>query len=121
MEPIVNVAIGDYDALRDRVKELESQIEKLRSERDEFCDQNKVRYVRVKYSNYIFLTDSVTETEIDEVRNMDDVLEEIESIHEAELKKKNAQIAALREKSKGLEEELEELKNRSFFKRIFNK
>lgn len=125
MEPIVNVPIGDYDALRNRVKELEEQNKCLREERDKICDENKVRVIErefeVLYPGGLCLKTLVK----DKLLNFDDVKEDVEKRFTQDL----CYAQHLRDikdlereelKRQNLEEEVFRLKNRSLWKRILN-
>lgn len=125
MEPIVNVPIGDYDALRNRVKELEEENKCLREERDKICDENKVRVIErefeVLYHGGLCLKTLVK----DKLLNFDDVKEDVEKkftqyfcdVQHLRGIKDLEKVELERQK---LEKEVFRLKNRSLWKRILN-
>lgn len=125
MEPIVNVPIGDYDALRNRVKELEAENECLREERDKICDENKVRVIErefeVLYPGGLRMKTLVK----DKLYNFDDVKEYVEKnfnqdLRDAQHVEDLKDLARVELERQNLEKEIIHLKNRSLWKRILN-
>lgn len=135
MEPIVNVPIGDYDALRNRVKELEEEIKHLREERDTICDENKVRVIE-RESEVLYPGGCALRIHVkDELRNFDDVIKTLRDEYEEKLKQAKAR-ADFYEKSFRKKEEdsvdsqkeindlkclVERIKNRNLWQRIFDR
>ncbi len=125
MEPIVNVPIGDYDALRNRVKELEAENKRFREERDKICDENKVRVIErefeVLYPGGLRMKTLVK----DKLYNFDDVKEYVEKnfnqdLRDAQHVEDLKDLARVELERQNLEKEIIRLKNRSLWKRILN-
>ena len=127
MEPIVNVPIGDYDALREKVKKLGEENTRLKESLVRIAEEGKILTVcteRVieKPTLRLFDEDREAEVRVDiEVKNYDDVKDE--TIYELQQRR-----SKLEEKVKFLEGkllqsdmEVSRLKRRTLWQRIRNK
>ncbi len=121
--PILNVELSDYDALRERCRQLEKDNERLRGERDHICDDNKVRVI--EKTRYLYDDDNVI---YDGLANFDDVKREVEEHYKNTLEDLTESrdaaldtIATLGKKVAQLSGEIERLKTRNLWERIWNK
>lgn len=78
--PILNIELSEYDALRNRVNELEAENNRLREERDRICEENKVRVINREYHFEHGRTCGLTAvTKVkDKLVNFDDIKESVE-------------------------------------------
>jgi len=117
---IVTLEKSEYDELIHRLFVLENINNDYKIERDEVCDKNKVREIVRNYDD--------GEIIVDHMINFDDVFEEISKAHEDIVLVQSKEIDDLNKKLDDrstkvleLQLEIEALKNRGLWKRIFNK
>ena len=135
----VRLSLKDYNEMRDEISLLRYKVETLTKERDEICDENKVRVRRqiIKVTELTTNPRALGQQEIieDKLINMEDVTSELdEKIAEVErgwkqevknmevqlVQSENALEACQRQK-KDLEQEAFRLKHRSLWDRLLNK
>lgn len=117
---IVTLEKSEYDELIHRIFVLENINNDYKVERDAVCDKNKVREIVRNYDD--------GEIIVDHMVNFDDVFEEISKAHEDIVLVQSKEIDDLNKKLDDrstkvleLQLEIEALKNRGLWKRIFNK
>lgn len=117
---IVTLEKSEYDELIHRIFVLENINNDYKIERDEVCNKNKVREIVRNYDD--------GEIIVDHMINFDDVFEEISKAHEDIVLVQSKEIDDLNKKLDDrstkvleLQLEIEALKNRGLWKRIFNK
>lgn len=117
---IVTLEKSEYDELIHRIFVLENINNDYKIERDEVCDKNKVREIVRNYDD--------GEIIVDHMVNFDDVFEEISKAHDDIVLQQSKEIDDLNKKLDDrstkvleLQLEIEALKNRGLWKRIFNK
>lgn len=117
---IVTLEKSEYDELIHRIFVLENINNDYKIERDEVCDKNKVREIVRNYDD--------GEIIVDHMVNFDDVFEEISKAHDdivlvqsKEIEDLNKKLDDRSTKVLELQLEIEALKNRGLWKRIFNK
>lgn len=117
---IVTLEKSEYDELIHRLFVLENINNDYKIERDEVCDKNKVREIVRNYDD--------GEIIVDHMINFDDVFEEISKAHDDIVLQQSKEIDDLNKKLDDrstkvleLQLEIEALKNRGLWKRIFNK
>ena len=117
---IVTLEKSEYDELIHRIFVLENINNDYKVERDEVCDKNKVREIVRNYDD--------GEIIVDHMINFDDVFEEISKAHDDIVLQQSKEIDDLNKKLDDrstkvleLQLEIEALKNRGLWKRIFNK
>ena len=117
---IVTLEKSEYDELIHRIFVLENINNDYKIERDEVCDKNKVREIVRNYDD--------GEIIVDHMINFDDVFEEISKAHDDIVLVQSKEIDDLNKKLDDrstkvleLQLEIEALKNRGLWKRIFNK
>lgn len=117
---IVTLEKSEYDELIHRIFVLENINNDYKIERDEVCDKNKVREIVRNYDD--------GEIIVDHMINFDDVFEEISKAHEDIVLVQSKEIDDLNKKLDDrstkvleLQLEIEALRNRGLWKRIFNK
>ena len=119
-ESIVTLSKREYDEMMHTIHVLEDINNDYKLERDEFCAKNKVReIIRHEHCGEII---------VDHMINFDDVFEEISNAHDDIVLQQSKEIDDLNKKLDErstkileLQLEIEALKNRSLWKRIFNK
>ena len=135
----VRLSLKDYNEMRDEISLLRYKVETLTKERDEICDENKVRVRRqiIKVTELTTNPRALGQQEIieDKLINMEDVTSELdEKIAEVErgwkqkvknmevqlVQSENAREACQRLKI-DLEQEVFRLKNRPLWDRLWNK
>ena len=141
MEPIVNVPIGDYDALRDRVRELEAENVRLKECCEHLCEENKVMVIErkmpcdIEYSANSLLLNEYCHKVHTELKHLGEVKDEVvsELVKRIErLKEANKSLGentesqfeankAICKKAQELEDEIERLKKRNWWQRLWNK
>lgn len=138
MEPIVNVPIGDYDALRDRVRELEAENAQLKECNEHLCEEGKVFVIREKIEVVFSGTavdSSIRRKKLIELKNVDEVKDEVvealtkkvellEEANKSLIENTESQFEtnrAICKKAQELEAEVERLKNRGWWERLRNK
>ena len=116
---IVTLEKSEYDELIHRIFVLENINNDYKIERDEVCDKNKVREIVRNYDD--------GEIIVDHMINFDDVFEEISKAHDDIVLQQSKEIDDLNKKLDDrstkvleLQLEIEALKNRGLWKRIFN-
>ena len=135
----VRLSLKEYNEMRDEISLLRYKVETLTKERDEICDENKVRVRRqiIKVTELTTNTRACGMKEIieDKLINMEDVTSELdEKIAEVERRWKQEadnlkNQLELAEKNLGtcqrqkidLEQEVFRLKHRSLWDRLWNK
>lgn len=117
---IVTLEKSEYDELIHRIFVLENINNDYKIERDAVCDKNKVREIVRNYDD--------GEIIVDHMVNFDDVFEEISKAHDDIVLVQSKEIDDLNKKLDDrstkvleLQLEIEALKNRGLWKRIFNK
>lgn len=117
---IVTLEKSEYDELIHRIFVLENINNDYKIERDTVCDKNKVREIVRNYDD--------GEIIVDHMINFDDVFEEISKAHDdivlvqsKEIEDLNKKLDDRSTKVLELQLEIEALKNRGLWKRIFNK
>lgn len=117
---IVTLEKSEYDELIHRIFVLENINNDYKIERDSVCDKNKVREIVRNYDD--------GEIIVDHMVNFDDVFEEISKAHDDIVLVQSKEIDDLNKKLDDrstkvleLQLEIEALKNRGLWKRIFNK
>lgn len=117
---IVTLEKSEYDELIHRIFVLENINNDYKVERDKVCDKNKVREIVRNFDD--------GEIIVDHMVNFDDVFEEISKAHEdivlvqsKEIEDLNKKLDDRSTKVLELQLEIEALKNRGLWKRIFNK
>lgn len=117
---IVTLEKSEYDELIHRIFVLENINNDYKIERDAVCDKNKVREIVRNYDD--------GEIIVDHMINFDDVFEEISKAHgdivlvqSKEIDDLNKKLDDRSTKVLELQLEIEALKNRGLWKRIFNK
>lgn len=117
---IVTLEKSEYDELIHRLFVLENINNDYKIERDAVCDKNKVREIVRNYDD--------GEIIVDHMVNFDDVFEEISKAHDdivlvqsKEIEDLNKKLDDRSTKVLELQLEIEALKNRGLWKRIFNK
>lgn len=117
---IVTLEKSEYDELIHRLFVLENINNDYKIERDAVCDKNKVREIVRNYDD--------GEIIVDHMINFDDVFEEISKAHgdivlvqSKEIEDLNKKLDDRSTKVLELQLEIEALKNRGLWKRIFNK
>lgn len=117
---IVTLEKSEYDELIHRLFVLENINNDYKVERDAVCDKNKVREIVRNYDD--------GEIIVDHMVNFDDVFEEISKAHDdivlvqsKEIEDLNKKLDDRSTKVLELQLEIEALKNRGLWKRIFNK
>lgn len=117
---IVILEKSEYDELIHRIFVLENINNDYKIERDAVCDKNKVREIVRNYDD--------GEIIVDHMINFDDVFEEISKAHDdivlvqsKEIEDLNKKLDDRSTKVLELQLEIEALKNRGLWKRIFNK
>ena len=117
---IVTLEKSEYDELIHRIFVLENINNDYKVERDAVCDKNKVREIVRNYDD--------GEIIVDHMVNFDDVFEEISKAHDdivlvqsKEIEDLNKKLDDRSTKVLELQLEIEALKNRGLWKRIFNK
>lgn len=117
---IVTLEKSEYDELIHRLFVLENINNDYKIERDEVCDKNKVREIVRNYDD--------GEIIVDHMINFDDVFEEISKAHDDIVLQQSKEIDDLNKKLDDrstkvleLQLEIEALKNRGLWKRIFTK
>lgn len=117
---IVTLEKSEYDELIHRIFVLENINNDYKVERDEVCDKNKVREIVRNYDD--------GEIIVDHMINFDDVFEEISKAHDDIVLVQSKEIDDLNKKLDDrstkvleLQLEIEALKNRGLWKRIFTK
>ena len=117
---IVTLEKSEYDELIHRIFVLENINNDYKVERDAVCDKNKVREIVRNYDD--------GEIIVDHMINFDDVFEEISKAHDdivlvqsKEIEDLNKKLDDRSTKVLELQLEIEALKNRCLWKRIFNK
>lgn len=135
----VRLSLKDYNDMRDRIRKLEEDNDALVEERDEICDENKVRLRRqtIRITEYSTNPRANGQEEIIEDRliNMEDITQELDEKMnklEADCKRNFDELKAEKDSiSKTLEEcqrqkidlelEVERLKHRTWWQRLWNK
>ena len=117
---IVTLEKSEYDELIHRIFVLENINNDYKIERDAVCDKNKEREIVRNYDD--------GEIIVDHMINFDDVFEEISKAHgdivlvqSKEIEDLNKKLDDRSTKVLELQLEIEALKNRGLWKRIFNK
>lgn len=117
---IVTLEKSEYDELIHRIFVLENINNDYKIERDEVCNKNKVREIVRNFDD--------GEIIVDHMVNFDDVFEEISKAHDdivlvqsKEIEDLNKKLDDRSTKVLELQLEIEALKNRGLWKRIFNK
>lgn len=117
---IVTLNKNEYDELMHRIYILEEINNDYKNERDDVCDKKKVREIIRNYDD--------GEIIVDHMVNFDDVFEEISKAHDdivlvqsKEIDDLNKKLDERSTKVLELQLEIEALKNRGLWKRIFNK
>lgn len=117
---IVTLEKSEYDELIHRIFVLENINNDYKIERDKVCDKNKVREIVRNFDD--------GEIIVDHMVNFDDVFEEISKAHDdivlvqsKEIEDLNKKLDDRSTKVLELQLEIEALKNRGLWKRIFNK
>lgn len=117
---IVTLNKNEYDELMHRIYILEDINNDYKNERDDVCDKKKVREIIRNYDD--------GEIIIDHMVNFDDVFEEISKAHDdivlvqsKEIDDLNKKLDERSTKVLELQLEIEALKNRGLWKRIFNR
>lgn len=134
----VNLSLEEYEDFKQQISDLKVENNKLKAEKEELCEKNKVRIIRkeitvsrpVPFWNPSML--STVEATHDELINFEDVKEsiklEIEDKISKDLNSANTEIKRLRERYELLNDAYDNLleayislKHRNLWNRIINK
>lgn len=135
----VRLSLKEYNEMRDRIRQLEEYNKTLIEERDEICDENKVRVRRqiiriIRNPAYPQVCDKEEIIE-DRLINMGDVTQELDQkLHDTEegLLRKCKELESNNERTNktldecqrqkiNLEQEIYKLKHRTWWQRLLNK
>ena len=128
----VRLSLNVYNDMRDHIRKLEEDNDALVEERDEICDENKVRQRRqiIRIRELVTNPHALGQEEVieDKLVNMDDISQELDKkIHDIEegWKRKCEELKlALDECQRqkiNLEHEVYRLKNRTWWQRLWDK
>lgn len=135
----VRLSLKEYNEMRDKIRKLEEDNDALVEERDQICDENKVRVRRQTIVETRLTTNpralGTKEIIEDKLENCEDLKKEIDDkIHECEegwMKKADELQENLDRSEKTLEQcqrqkldaelELQRLKGRNWWQRLWNK